>query len=133
MANLIQAYQAYSPRVKISNIVERNELIRYIADRTGLNKSTATAVLMEMHDALLHFTMMGRSVRLEGLGVFRAGIENNGTFDMSYLPDKEMINQMNTALEFTGDIKNNDMIGKSKEDFIERWNSEHPNDKIKEK
>jgi hypothetical protein len=35
------------------------------------------------------------------------------------------------AGKFKGKVFNRDMIGKSVEEMIQRWNQEHPDDKIK--
>jgi hypothetical protein len=38
---------------------------------------------------------------------------------------------MNVRGTFTGEVVNRDMIGKSLEEIVERWNTDHPDDKIK--
>jgi hypothetical protein len=35
------------------------------------------------------------------------------------------------GLDFRGDIRNKEMIGKSSREFIARWNKEHPEDPVK--
>lgn len=133
MAKMIQAYQAYSPRVKIQRMVEVDEVVRYISDRTGLNRSELLFALMEMHDCLYNYLRTGYSVRLPGLGSFAPAVDKNGSFSINHRPDKELTANLNNPNEYLGSIRNKDMIGKTEEDYIERWNEEHPDDKIKKK
>jgi hypothetical protein len=133
MADMIQAYQAYSPKVKIEHMVEMNEVIPYIVDRTGLNTSEVHFVLMELHASLRNFTRKGCSVRLEGVGLFSPAVDKEGNFGVNNRADKELITRLNDSGAFIGKVRNKDMIGKSTDAFIERWNEEHPNDKIKKK
>lgn len=132
MAEVIKAIQAYSPKVKVDRIVEMKELVKYIGGRTGLNSGVIRHVLSELHDSLLHFTMTGCSVRLEEIGVFTPGMDNKGKFGMNFRVDKGLTARMNTSSEFHGTIRNKDMIGKTREEFIARWNEEHPEDRIEE-
>ena len=133
MADMIQAYQAYSPKVKIEHMVEMNELIPYIEERTGLNTSEVHFVLMELHASLRNFTRKGYSVRLAGVGVFSPAVDKEGHFGINYRADKELVTRLNDSGAFIGRVRNKDMIGKSTDDYIERWNEEHPDDKIKTK
>lgn len=131
MAHVMKAIQAYSPRVTIPRMVEINEIVDYIADRTGLNTGTILYVMMELRDSLLTYTGMGYSVKLPGLGSYAPTIDKEGTFGINHTPDKQLLQRLNDANRFTGSIRNKDMIGKSIDDFIERWNEEHPEDKVK--
>lgn len=133
MAHVMKAIQAYSPRVTIPRMVEINEIVDYIADRTGLNTGTILYVMMELRDALLTYTGMGYSVKLPGLGSYAPTIDKEGTFGINHTPDKQLLQRLNDAGRFTGSIRNKDMIGKSIDDFIERWNEEHPEDKVKKR
>lgn len=131
MAKIMNAIQAYSPRLIMGKIVSRKELVHYIAGRTGFNKGTIYNLLMEYQEAICFFNKAGRPVKLEGLGIFSPGIDKNGVLRVNHRPDKELAIELNATGAFEGDIKNKDMIGKSSQDFIDRWNQEHPNDKIK--
>jgi nucleoid DNA-binding protein len=131
MATIMNAIQAYSPRILLGKIVSRKELVHYIAGRTGFNKGTIFNLLMEYQEAICFFNKAGRPVKLEGLGIFSPGIDKDGILRVNHRPDKELTIELNAKGAFEGDIKNKDMIGKSSDDFIVRWNEEHPNDKIK--
>jgi hypothetical protein len=114
-------------------MVQINEIVDYIADRTGLNTGTILYVMMELRDSLLTYTGMGYSVKLPGLGSYAPTIDKEGTFGVNHTPDKRLLQKLNAPDLFTGDIRNKDMIGKSIDDFIDRWNEEHPEDKVKKK
>jgi hypothetical protein len=86
-------------------------------------------VLYELHDCLVFHTQSGYSVRLEGLGTFAPTINRDGGFRLNYRPDKRLVVKL--GLDFRGDIRNKQMIGKSSEEFIVRWNEEHPEDPVK--
>lgn len=133
MAHVMKAIQAYSPRVTIPRMVHIDEIVNYIADRTGLNTGTILYVMMELRDTLFNYTKVGYSVKMPGLGSFAPTIDKQGTLGINHKPDKWLLDRLNNAGQFIGDIRNNDMIGKSIDDFIERWNEEHPGDKVKGK
>ncbi len=78
MAELLNAVQAYSPRVKLGLPVNMNELVRYIAGRTGFNRGTILNVLLELQETIIFFNKAARSVKMEGLGIFSPGIDKNG-------------------------------------------------------
>jgi hypothetical protein len=88
---------------------------------------------MELHASLRNFIRKGFSVRLAGVGVFSPAVDKDGNFGLNYRADKELIKRLNDSGAFIGRIRNKDMIGKSTDDYIERWNEEHPDDKIKKK
>jgi len=133
MATTIQAYQAYSPRVTIERVMEMESVETYIEDRTGLNDSTIHAVLRELHSALLFYARQGFSVRLDGVGLFSPSIDKEGTFGINVRSDKKLLLRFNEKGKFYGKLRNKDMIGKTEDDYIQRWNDEHPDDKIKKK
>jgi hypothetical protein len=133
MATMIQAYQAYSPRVKIERMVEMDDVESYIEDRTGLNDSEINAVLRELHAALLFYARQGCSIRLDSVAAFSPTIDKDGTFSINVRPDKKLVLRFNDKGKFNGRLRNKDMIGKTEDEYIERWNREHPKDKIKKK
>jgi hypothetical protein len=130
MAHPVKAIQAYSPKVKILRMVEINELVEYISSRTNLNTGAIHQVLYELHDSLLHYMKSGCSVRLPGVGSFAPTINKDGQLNINHRPNKELTDKLNRADQFVGKIRNKDMIGKSMEEFIKRWNDQHPEDKI---
>lgn len=131
MPKEVKAIYAYTPRVKLERMVELQTLVSYIAGRTSFNKGPIQAMLYEFADALVFFARSGQPVRLPGLGIFAPKIDRNGVFGLNFKMDKHLKSEMNTKGTFTGEVVNRDMIGKPVEEMVERWNNDHPDDKIK--
>jgi hypothetical protein len=133
MAEQVKAIYAYTPRVKINRVVEMKEIIIYIGERTGFNKSTILGMLAELEASVLHYTSIGASVRLSGLGLFSPRIDQNGVFSINHVVDRDLKIQLNSTGGFSGTVVNHDMIGKTSHELIDRWNREHPDDPVKVK
>lgn len=131
MPEEVKAIYAYTPRVKLERVVELPTLVSYIEGRTGFNKGAIMAMLSEFSSALVFFARSGHPVRLPDMGIFAPRIDKNGRFGLNFKMDKHLKNEMNTKGTFTGEVVNRDMIGKSVEEMVERWNTDHPDDKIK--
>ncbi|NIM13158.1 MAG: hypothetical protein GTO45_13645 [Candidatus Aminicenantes bacterium] len=127
----IKAIVAYKPRIKRGQLVDMDELVSFISGRTGLNEGTILNVLMELRDSLVFFARAARSVRVKGLGIFGPNINLEGNFSLYHKPDKWLKNELNKPRTLIGYLLNEDMIGKSLNDLIDRWNQEHPDDPIK--
>ncbi len=133
MPEHIKAVFAYTPRIKQERVVELEELAELIQARTSFNSGTIHAVLAELRDVVLFYSMSGYPVRLGDLGIFGPKIHKDGKFSLNYKMGKYLKSEMNVKGKFRGTIHNRNMIGKSVEDMIERWNDEHPEDKIKKR
>lgn len=107
-------------------------LVSILALRGSLSEGIVWNVLMELRDVIVHEAMIGEAVKLEGLGTFTPSIDLDGTFKMTYRADKWLKGKLNVPYNFLGDIKNKDMIGKTVEDLVARWNEEHPDDLVEE-
>jgi hypothetical protein len=130
MASKIKAIGAYRPRVKLGKTAQMKEVVAYIADRTGLNEGEISIALKELRDAVAFFNLSGRAVKLEGLGTYAPKVGLDGTFDVAHRTDAALKNRLNTPRAFLGDIVNRDMIGKTADDLVARWNQEHPDDPV---
>jgi hypothetical protein len=131
--DMVKAIFAYTPRVKLGKMVEMEELVHFISGRSPLTEGTVANALAELRDAVVFFAMAGRPVRVKGLGIFAPRIDLNGVLGINQKPDKWLKHQLNLEGEFTGEIVNRDMIGKTSDDLLARWNQEHPEDPIKVK
>ncbi len=130
MADRIQAIKAYTPRLKQKETVPMERLVEYIASRTNFNEGAVVNVLMELRDAILFFGLSAQAVKLKGLGTFTPTIGLQGNIDVSYRADKWIKNKLNAPDALQGKIENLDMIGKSSDDLVDRWNTEHPEDPV---
>ena len=130
MATLIEAINAYGPRIKRGRRAEMKQLVTFISGRTGLNKGDIQHVLSELKETVQFFNLAGQSVKLEGLGCFRPTISLDGTFSIIHVADSELKAELNKLNAFVGELENSDMIGKTSTELAERWNEEHPADLI---
>lgn len=136
MATRMQAIQAYTPRIKSDVLSPFQHLVDYIGGRANLNRGTIRLVLDEVQNAIIHFTSLGVPIHVEQLGIFKAGINRKGKKRILFKPDKELMKKLENSQNDAEDrdivIKNEDMIGKTVEDFIARWNEEHPDDPVED-
>ena len=130
MPKEVKAIFAYTPRVKMGIVVEIDELVSFIAGRTSFNEGAIANMLFEFRDALLHFAMTGRPVRLKELGILAPRIDKNGEVGLNFKMDSYLKSQMNVPRKFKGEVVNRDMLGKSVQDMKDRWNREHPEDPV---
>jgi len=130
MANRIAAIQQYRPRIQYGETVQKAELVRYLSDRTGVNEGEVSMMLAELRDAVIFFNRSGRGVKLEGLGTYLPNIDLGGVFDISHRQDAFIKAALNTPNTFTGAILNREYIGKTANDLVAKWNSEHPDDPV---
>lgn len=126
----IKAVSLYSPKVIQPGTADMKDLVTIIAGRSNLNEGTIFNVLKELGAVIPYFFQQGRAVKIESLGTFTLRIALDGSFSISHLPDKNLKATINTDNWFKGKIKNKDMIGKTTDDLVARWNSEHPDDPI---
>jgi len=130
MAYRLSAIGAYRPRIELGNTVQKVELARYLADRTGLNEGSVELVIKELRDAIIFFNRAGRAVKIEGLGTYTPGIDLEGTFDVLYRADTDLKIGLNAHNAFSGTIRLRENIGKSAENLVALWNGAHPDDPV---
>ncbi len=130
MASKIKAVNAYRPRIKLGKTASLEQLVDYIASRTGLSEGEVNFVLTELRDAAIFFTCQGRGVKIEGLGTYLPKVGLDGRFNISHRLDKKIKNGLNTPDEFTGDIENRANIGKTADELVAIWNKENPDDPV---
>lgn len=130
MASKIKAVGAYRPRIKLGKTAPLQQLVGYIAGRTGLNEGEITIVLKELRDAVIFFAQQGRGAKIEGLGTYLPKIGLDGRFDMAHRLDGTIKNNLNTPGSFSGEIENRANIGKTADELVAIWNEDHPDDLI---
>jgi len=130
MAKLINAVNAYRPRLVLGQSVLMKELVEYLSGRTGLNKGELQLVLSELSASIIFFNKSGQGVKLDGLGTYLPSIDTDGQLSISHRLATEIKNALNQKGAYIGEIMNRENIGKTTQQFIDMWNAEHPNDKI---
>lgn len=69
----------YYPRaITIGSAVNTNQIAEALANRSTVTKTDVKAVLTEMADVMSQYMAQGKSVKLEGLGSFRLGLNTKG-------------------------------------------------------
>jgi hypothetical protein len=130
MAKLIQAINAYGPRLALGKTVQLKQLVDFISSRTGLNKGEIQIAMSELSEAIIFFNKQGQGVKLEGLGTYLPGINTKGDISVTYRLDTSIKNALNAKGAYQGEIKNRENIGKTNEEYIQMWNADHSDDPI---
>ncbi len=129
MAKLIQAFAAYGPKIDLTEAAEPQRFMELITQRTTLSTGVVRNVQESEVETLIGLLKEGRPVHT-GVAIFRPSIDLEGKISVSVRVDKRIISALNTPGAFTGNIKNNENVGKSTQEIVNRWNAEHPNDVI---
>ncbi len=130
MAARIKAINFFRPKLQRGPTVQMKELAAFIAQRTGVHESEILLVLLELRDALLHFFLTGRGVKLLGLGTFLPNIKPDGTLDVEHRQDREFKQDLNHSPFFSGTILNKENIGKPMKYLVNLWNEMSPWDPV---
>lgn len=105
------------PRIILNKPIPLSMLIEYLRGRSNLNKGEVLAVLSHLEDALTFFLKDGYPMNLPGIGSFTPTLRLDGTINIKYRPEKELLNRLNAQGAFNGTIKNKKNIGKSIEEL----------------
>lgn len=130
MSHRVKVLAEYRPRIAPSRPCELAELARYLADRTGLHVTQVRFILGELQAGMLNFTRAGRSVRLEGLGIFTPSIDLDGRITVNHRADVALTIALNTPGFFEGEIIHRENIGKRLVELVELWNETHPGEPL---
>lgn len=129
MASRISALNHYRPQIEYGDTADWREVANYMAASSTLSPSDIIGVLTGLEDAVLHFNLKGRGVKLEGLGTYLPNINYRGELDVAHRLDRRLKRQLNNS-SFNGRIRNKKNIGKSTAEVIALWNAEHPDDPV---
>ena len=130
MAHRIKVISISRPRIEQGNTVQKPELIRAVSRATGLVEATLDYGIKELRDKIIEFAITGRAVKIEGLGTWSPNVGLDGSFDLQYRADTALTNGMNVPNTFTGTIRNRENIGKTGDELVAQWNTDHPNDLV---
>ncbi len=130
MAKLIQAINAYGPRLALGKTVQLKQLVDFISSRTGLNKGEIQIAMSELSEAIIFFNKQGQGVKLEGLGTYLPGINTKGDISVTYRLDTSIKRALNAKGAYQGEIMNRENIGKTNEEYIQMWNADHSDDPV---
>lgn len=129
MASKVKALNHYRPMIQYRDTLGWREVAEYISQKSTYTKADVIGVLEALHEAILAFNGSGHGVRLEGLGTYLPNINYKGEFDVAHRLDRRLKKALNTG-NFSGEIVNREHIGKTSEQIVALWNSEHPDDPV---
>ena len=129
MASLVSALNQYRPQIEYGDTADWREVADFMADNSTLSRADIIAVLTGLQQAVIHCHRQGRGVRREGLGTYLPNVNYRGEFDVAHRLDRELKRALNGG-SFSGKIRNKRNIGKTTEEVIALWNSEHPDDPV---
>jgi hypothetical protein len=129
MASRISALNHYRPQIEYGETAGWREVAELMAARSTLSTSDVIGVLTGLQDAVLHFNLRGRGVKLEGLGTYLPNINYQGELDVAHRLDRRLKRALNSG-SFSGRIRNKKNIGKTAAEVIALWNAEHPDDPV---
>ncbi|MBM3124199.1 MAG: hypothetical protein FJZ87_03895 [Chloroflexi bacterium] len=129
MALLVSALNFYRPQIEYGETAGWRTVAELLSARSAFSTSDVIGVLTGLQDAVLHFNLRGRGVKLEGLGTYLPNINYSGKLDVAYRLDRRLRRDLNAG-EFTGRIRNRRSIGMTTAEVIARWNTEHPDDPV---
>jgi len=129
MAQLIQAFSKYGPKIDLMETADPRRFMDLITQRTTLSAGVVKNVQESEVETLIGLLKEGRSVHT-GIAVFRPVIDAQGNLSVNVRVDKRITAALNVPNAFTGKINNNANVGKTTEEIVSMWNEEHPTDPI---
>jgi len=130
MAKLLQAIQALRPKLELHKTAQLEAVAKWMAMRTGLNKSEVMMVLQEQNEVILFFNNQGIPVKFPGVGIFTPNISREGEYRVNFRTDVALKKGINQTDAFTGVIVNPDRIGLDDLGYKDLWDAEHPEDPL---
>lgn len=132
MAHRIQVISIFRPRVHQGRTVQKRELIRVIAHATSIVEGLVDLVIKELRYHIVGFLLSGRAVKIEGLGTWTPNLRLDGTLDIQYRADPELMREIKFSGRFKGPVSNRENIGLSGDELVAKWNELHPEDPVVE-
>ena len=132
MAKRIKAISALRPRLERAGSIDEDVLAQYIAGRSNLSAADVTHALLELGAAIEDFVLLGRSVRLKGVGLITPSMNTRGELSIRILPDPRLLRRINDRSRFVGRVANAHNLGKTGDELVAQWNELHPNDPVEE-
>jgi hypothetical protein len=86
--------------------------------------------IYELRDEILRAHRIGQAVKIEGLGTFTPTIRLDGSLDILFRPDPDMLKRLNNRTKFHAKILNKANFGKSAEELVAQWNVEYSDDLV---
>jgi hypothetical protein len=129
MAQLIQAFSAYGPKIELIEAADIQHYMKLITKHTTLSTGVVKNVQESEVETLIDLLLEGRPVHT-GVAIFIPDIDTQGNVRLSVRVDKRILSALNSPDAFAGKICNKENIGMTREQYIARWNEDHPDNLI---
>ena len=128
MAQKIQAWVAYGPRLDLAESMSAEEFIENIVAATNQSRGSVLAVLAEADVQIEAGLKNGRIVHMPNRTYFEPVGKRDGQVDIAVRPNPDLEKRVNAG--FRGQWINAQNIGKTEAEIIALWNSANPGDPI---
>jgi hypothetical protein len=98
MVRKITAIRKYRPEIKRARTLQMPDFASDMTRSTGLSYGEILHVVYQLRDSILMAHRRGQAVKIEALGTFTPSIRMDGSFDILFRPDPEMLRQLNDEI-----------------------------------
>ena len=128
MAQKIQAWVAYGPRLDLAESMSAEEFIENIVAATNQSRGSVLAVLAEADVQIEAGLKNGRIVHMPNRTYFEPVGKRDGQVDIHVRANPDLDKRVNAG--FRGQWINAQNIGKTEAEVIALWNAANPGDPI---
>ena len=128
MAQKIQAWATYGPKIDLGDPMTDKEVIENIVAATNQSKGSVLAVLAELDVQLEAGLKSGRIVYMPNGTHFEPIGKKDGSVDIGVRVNPDLANKVTT--QFRGKWLNPENVNKTEAEIVAIWNSKHPTDPI---
>ncbi|MEO8084632.1 MAG: hypothetical protein ABI780_12490 [Ardenticatenales bacterium] len=130
MATLIQAINAYRPRVRTSRTLDLEEVVERHSRGSLVTAPVARLVVAELCAGLAECLEYGEAIRLPGIGVFRPEVRLDGTLRPRVVFEAALRRRLAAARRGRGGGTGVVGAGLDVAAVRARWDAEHPGDPV---
>jgi nucleoid DNA-binding protein len=130
MATLIEAVNAYRPRVAQKETIGMAVLAERLAQGSLFSESIARMVLSDLQREVTRALRQGNAVRLPGIGRFSMHLRVDGRMRPTMTVDRALRIALRDVDAFRGTVERRENIGLSTSQIVALWNEEHPDDPV---
>ena len=128
MAQKIQAWVEFGPRLEPTDPITPEGLIERIVNASNQSRGSVKAILDELDVQTEICLKEGHIVQMPNGTHFKPSGHSDGSIDVNVRVNPRIVKNVNTS--FRGTWRNAQNIGKSEEEIIALWNAAHPEDLI---
>ena len=129
MAQLIQAFAVYGPKIDLMEAADPQRFMELITQRTTLSAGVVKNVQESEVETLIGLLKEGCPVHT-GIAIFRPTIDAQGNLSVSVRVDKRIMAALNSPGAFTGKVNNSANVGKTSQEIAALWNEANPDNLI---